>query len=269
MSESSRYSYTGPVDHTIPPNKSLLRNKSVIVTGGANGMGEELVRQFAASGSHVTFGDINEARGKEVENEISQRGGKAMFILCDTTSWEDQVRMFDAAIANSPHKSCDVVIANAGISRSSGDSLWKLDGKKQHIFSGDQLLTTKTDPKGPPTKPSLSIVDVNLYGTLYTFKLAVHYFRKQPESPDRDRSFIMTGSMTTYIDSPAGSSYAKLLSRSIADGTTGKLGVYLHKVRLARPHADGAAIERRTRRTYQLRGPLLYQECYSNCRDRN
>ena len=143
MPESSQYSYTGPVDHTIPPNKSLLRNKSIIVTGGANGMGEELVKQFAASGSYVTFCDINEARGKQVENEILQNGGKAKFILCDTTSWEDQVQMFDAAIANSPDKSCDVVIANAGISRSSGDSLWKLDGRTPCANFNDMLFDGK------------------------------------------------------------------------------------------------------------------------------
>lgn len=39
-------------------------------------------------------------------------------------------------------------------------------------------------------------------GSLYTWKLAVHYFRKQPENEERDRCFIITGSMTAYIDSP-------------------------------------------------------------------
>ena len=52
----------------------------------------------------------------------------AQLVKCDTTSWEDQVSMFEAAIAHSPHKSCDIVIANAGISRASGDDLWPLDG---------------------------------------------------------------------------------------------------------------------------------------------
>jgi NAD(P)-dependent dehydrogenase (short-subunit alcohol dehydrogenase family) len=47
----------------------------------------------------------------------------AQFVKCDTTSWENQVSMFEAAIAHSPHKSCDIVIANAGISRASGDDL--------------------------------------------------------------------------------------------------------------------------------------------------
>ena len=128
MENKSKYKYNGPVDHTIPADKDKLRNKSVIITGGANGMGEEFVRQFAAAGAYVTFGDTNEERGKQIENEIVKAGGRAQFIPCDITNWDDQVRMFDASVANSPELSCDVVIANAGISRSSGDSLWKLDG---------------------------------------------------------------------------------------------------------------------------------------------
>lgn len=39
-------------------------------------------------------------------------------------------------------------------------------------------------------------------GTLYTWKLAVHYFRKQPDTDARDRCFIITGSMVAWIDSP-------------------------------------------------------------------
>lgn len=58
------------------------------------------------------------------------------------------------------------------------------------------------DPEGEPTKPDLKIVKVNLDGTLYTWKLAVHYFRKQPDTEDRDRCFIITGSMVAWIDSP-------------------------------------------------------------------
>jgi NAD(P)-dependent dehydrogenase (short-subunit alcohol dehydrogenase family) len=36
-------------------------------------------------------------------------------VKCDVTSWKDQLAVFKAAIANSPHKSIDIVIANAGI----------------------------------------------------------------------------------------------------------------------------------------------------------
>lgn len=58
------------------------------------------------------------------------------------------------------------------------------------------------DPNGEPTKPDLNIVKVNMEGTMYTWKLAVHYFRKQPDTEDRDRCFIITGSMVAFIDSP-------------------------------------------------------------------
>jgi NAD(P)-dependent dehydrogenase (short-subunit alcohol dehydrogenase family) len=53
-------------------------------------------------------------------------------VKCNITSWDDQVDTFEAAIKNSPYKSCDIVIANAGISRASGDDLWPLDGKYFH-----------------------------------------------------------------------------------------------------------------------------------------
>jgi hypothetical protein len=58
------------------------------------------------------------------------------------------------------------------------------------------------DPNAAPVKPKLNIVNVNLIGTMYTWKLAVHYFRKQPDTDDRDRCFIITGSLVAWIDSP-------------------------------------------------------------------
>lgn len=112
--------------------------------------------------------------------------------------------MFEAAIAHSPHKSCDIVIANAGISRASGDDLWPLDSRESSYIETEirfELIYLK-DPDAAPVKPKLNIVNVNLIGTMYTWKLAVHYFRKQPDTEDRDRCFIMTGSMTAWIDSP-------------------------------------------------------------------
>lgn len=38
------------------------------------------------------------------------------FVKCDTRDWDEQVNMFKMAKVNSPAKSCDIVIANAGIS---------------------------------------------------------------------------------------------------------------------------------------------------------
>lgn len=38
------------------------------------------------------------------------------FVKCDTRDWDQQIELFKKAKANSPFKSCDIVIANAGVS---------------------------------------------------------------------------------------------------------------------------------------------------------
>ncbi|ESU08319.1 hypothetical protein SNK03_007628 [Fusarium graminearum] len=168
----NRYAYNGPIDHTIAPKLENIQAKSVVITGGANGMGEAFVRDFVAAGAWVTFADVNEERGKAVEAELNADGQKCVFVKCDIRDWDQQKAMFERAKSQSPSNSVDVVIANAGISRSSGDSLWNLDD-----------------------------------GTFYTWKLAVHYFRQQPVSEERDRCFIITGSMVAWIDSPGNWEY--------------------------------------------------------------
>jgi NAD(P)-dependent dehydrogenase (short-subunit alcohol dehydrogenase family) len=179
-----KYSYKGPIDHTVPIDSSRVARKSVVITGGANGMGETCVRHFAAAGANVTIADVNK-RGYEIADELNTKHGaeRTVFVEVDIRDWDQQKSMFDTALAK--FGAIDIVIANAGISRSSGDSLWNLD-----------------DPNEEPVKPDLRIMDVNLKGSFYTWKLAVHYWRKQKESEGRDRCFIITGSMVGWIDSP-------------------------------------------------------------------
>lgn len=123
----AKYNYTGPIDQTVVPDTKQVNGKSVIVTGGANGMGEVMVRAFVRAGAFVTFCDVN-SRGTEIEKELNAHGKKCAFVRCDLRDWDGQIHVFETAKAESPAHSVDVVIANAGISRSSGDSLWILDG---------------------------------------------------------------------------------------------------------------------------------------------
>ncbi|OAL45144.1 NAD(P)-binding protein [Pyrenochaeta sp. DS3sAY3a] len=185
----SKYTYDGPIDHTVPIDHAKVKGKSVIITGGANGMGEICVRHFAEAGSYVTIADVN-PRGVELSSELNAKYGddRTIFVKVDIRDWDQQKNMFETALKK--FGAIDIVIANAGISRSSGDSLWTLD-----------------DPNGEPTKPDLNIVEVNLRGSFYTWKLAVHYWRKQKESEERDRCFIITGSMVAWIDSPGNWEY--------------------------------------------------------------
>jgi NAD(P)-dependent dehydrogenase (short-subunit alcohol dehydrogenase family) len=124
-----KYTYNGPVDHTVAPSLENVKGKSVIITGGANGMGEAAVRDFVAAGAFVTFADMDVEKGRLLQEELNADDTvRSIFVKCDIRDWDEQKNMFETARTKSPNKSVDIVIANAGISRSSGDSLWELDG---------------------------------------------------------------------------------------------------------------------------------------------
>jgi len=96
--------------------------------------------------------------------------------------------MFKSAFANSPSKSVDIVVANAGIT--DVDPMFKLE-----------------DPETDPEKPDLKILDINLYGVMYTTKLAVHYFQKHPLNDKHDRCLIVQTSIAAYMDLPGATQY--------------------------------------------------------------
>lgn len=55
----------------------------VTVTGGASGIGQDIVRAFAEQGSHVGFVDIDEAGGRALADELSGSGATVRFEACD------------------------------------------------------------------------------------------------------------------------------------------------------------------------------------------
>ncbi|KXS95344.1 hypothetical protein AC578_5282 [Pseudocercospora eumusae] len=166
---------------------SQLQGKSVVLTGGASGLGEQFVRSFVQAGAYVTFGDLTEDRGQALADELG--AAKAAFVPCDVTKWADQLRLFKTALQDSPSKTIDIVVANAGIFR-----------------DDDVFLHAETDD-GDPIEPALDVVKVNFIGVMYTVKLALFYFPKQPEGEDRDRCIIMTGSLASYLDQSGSPQY--------------------------------------------------------------
>ena len=59
-----------------------LAGKTVLITGGASGIGEAIVRRFAAQGSRVGFLDINDAAGQALVQEL---GGDVRYVHADLT----------------------------------------------------------------------------------------------------------------------------------------------------------------------------------------
>ena len=62
-----------------------LAGKVVIVTGGAAGIGEAIVRGFAGQGCHVGVLDVDAGRGERLQAEL---GDRIRFLACDVTDIE-------------------------------------------------------------------------------------------------------------------------------------------------------------------------------------
>jgi NAD(P)-dependent dehydrogenase (short-subunit alcohol dehydrogenase family) len=181
-----------PLDLSKPYNPDWLKSRVIIVTGGASGFGAGFVRKWAAHGATVIIGDINVEKGDKVARQARQesRNQNIHFVHCDVTDWQSQVNLFKEAVRLSPHGGIDAVIANAGI-------------------GGNEPLHMPQDFSGPePKKPNFKVIDVNLYGVLYTTQLALYWLQKNPGSkpcsPDtdpaktpRDRHLLLVGSMAS------------------------------------------------------------------------
>ncbi|MFF2746861.1 SDR family oxidoreductase [Kitasatospora sp. NPDC058048] len=88
-----------------------LTGKTVVVTGGARGLGAEAARLAVASGANVVITDVLEEDGRTTAAELGER---ARFVRHDVTSEEDWQRVVDFAVAE--FGALHGLVNNAGIS---------------------------------------------------------------------------------------------------------------------------------------------------------
>lgn len=73
-----------------------LQSAVVFITGGASGIGKEIVRAFAAQGSKVGFVDIDATAGQALADELAGEGVTVRFEACDLRNIPDLKRAFGA-----------------------------------------------------------------------------------------------------------------------------------------------------------------------------
>jgi NAD(P)-dependent dehydrogenase (short-subunit alcohol dehydrogenase family) len=93
-----------------------IEGRVAVVTGGCSGIGLATVRRFAAEGATVVVGDVDDANGPRIAQEV---GGA--FVHCDVTSPQQVEALFHAA--NNTFGSVDIAFNNAGISPPEDDSI--------------------------------------------------------------------------------------------------------------------------------------------------
>lgn len=86
-----------------------LEGKIAIVTGGAAGFGEGIVRQYVAQGAKVVIADLDVTKGQALAAEI---GSSTHFFRCDVSNKKDVNDLVDACVG--AYGTPDIVVNNAG-----------------------------------------------------------------------------------------------------------------------------------------------------------
>ncbi|KEF56780.1 uncharacterized protein A1O9_06970 [Exophiala aquamarina CBS 119918] len=129
---------------------ATLRDKTVLITGGSNGIGRQTGLLLHSHGANVVIGDLDVVRGESLLREIGEQG---IFEKTDVTNWESLRNLFERA--KDQFGSVDIVLANAGIPE-----------RPPYLF--DVVL----DDNGLLKEPDFCLVDINLNGVLRSIATA-------------------------------------------------------------------------------------------------
>ena len=89
-----------------------MKDKVVLVTGGATGIGKATALRFAEEGAKVAIGDVNTALGQET---VKLLGDEALFHAVNVASREEVQGWIEAVVAR--YGRIDVLVNNAGVLR--------------------------------------------------------------------------------------------------------------------------------------------------------
>ena len=134
----------------------ILKDKTVVVTGSAGGLGKAMAHRLGKQGANIVLSDIQNEKLQETVEEFKKDGIKTIGIQANVSQEEDATKLMEGA--KKEFGSLDVAILNAGILR---------DG-----------LLIRTDKETGQIKSKMSIeqwqsvIDVNLTGVFLTAREA-------------------------------------------------------------------------------------------------
>ncbi len=161
-----------------------LKDKVVVVTGGASGIGRAIAILFAKEGARVAIGDVTEAvkeGGAPTREVIAAAGGIARFHHCDVSVWADVDALVTATVAEFGR--LDVIVNNAATL-----------GQARPL-----LETTEQDWD--------QVMAVNAKGVFFGCKRAVQQFLTQPLVGDARGRIVNISSQHGMVCAPGKIAY--------------------------------------------------------------
>lgn len=126
-----------------------MKRKTVLITGGARGIGKAMSEAFAKEGYNVLINfNKSEKEAKELYSKLSEKNSSVKLFKADVSNREDVENMIDYCVRE--FGGLDILINNAGISQ-------------------DKLFTDITD------KDWDRMMNINLKGSFYCSQVALKY----------------------------------------------------------------------------------------------
>ncbi|MES2349273.1 MAG: SDR family oxidoreductase [Pseudomonadota bacterium] len=154
-----------------------FRDKVVVITGGASGLGREFANVAAREGMRLVLADVQRDALERAANELKAQGASVIAMICDVRKGEQVQALADAAVAE--FGAVHLLFNNAGVG--SGGLIWE---------------NTEADWEW--------VMGVNVWGVIHGVRI---FTKLMLDAASRDPSFeghiVNTASMAGLLNAPA------------------------------------------------------------------